>query len=488
MAFDEKVFVKALIERPTDARKYGKSFEPGWLQSVELRPVLAKLFEFTQKNSMPPSMNTLRKLFMEEDAKAYEIRYKDILDDLDKMPYDVSEAVHTLNNAREVSIVWSLESLFHSQQFSASRAALDGAEVVRDLRKWLTNFHDDNESVDLRMEEAFEKLMMERGWKNVNHKIPCGISFIDDWTGGGLRPKQLGIIIAPTGHGKSVALSVMAYKMVVSYNKNVLYISNELAWDEVTERFGALFTGYDLDTIINEPTVLKKANERIKQWGIENKLHTWEVRSEITADDIEVKLKELKDLYGWEPDAVVMDYMERMRPVLADGYSRDSTWNWLGAIAGDLVRFAKRNDVLVWSAGQTNRAGMNNKNEQTMEHTQGSIKHLQEASAVISLRSRDDYNEKIQVEHPEVSILEFRALKMRHSKRAASSILVEADLGKMLITQEFHKAADFAGLTEEDKENFKGDPDKMVEPKEVKDREYREFKKNEKTNRGKQAV
>lgn len=445
MAFDEQLFIRALMDRPADAKKYCQTFDPMWLQTVELRPILHQLFEFTKKYTVPPSIDALREVFVDMDAKLYDIRYKPVIDKIAAKQLVTSDVLLCLDKAKAAAITLSLNSLTQTGEFTRLMDANDGHEVMREIRKWYAKFEGEHDSVELRIGEAVDRMIAERGWKNEKTEIPCGIEFIDDWCGGGLRPKQLGLVLAPTGHGKSVVLTVIAYKIALLCQKRVLYISNELAWEDCTARFGALIASTDIGSIVREPTVLREGNERMTNWGLNNNLWLWETTSEITADDIESRIKHYIDLYGWCPEVVVVDYMERMKPVQT-GYARDATWNWYGAIAGDLVKLAKRNALLVWTAGQTNRSGMNNAVEQNMTQAQGSIRHLQECSAVIALRQRGDLKHDAE----DVKILEFQALKMRHSKRADDSILVEADMGKLLITKHYHSKDEWAGTGDND--------------------------------------
>lgn len=433
MGFDEKLFIRALMDRPADAKKYCQTFDPSWLRTVELRPVIDKVFTFTKDFSTPPSMDTLRKLFIDEDSQSYDIRYKQTIDDLDKCKLDTDSVLYCMDQAKDMAIVWSLESLFNRTDFAAMREDNEGKEVIREVQKWLTQFDGANDDVELRIGDAIQKLIKERGWENYNTDIPTGIEFLDDWCGGGLRPRQLGLILAPTGGGKSMALMVMAYKMSLIMGKRVLFISNELSMNEVTERFGALIAGQDMNTVQREPSVIKAGMERLQKLGIQDRLYLAEVNRDISTNDIEAMMKRYIDLYGWSPEVVIVDYMERMKPTVTD-VKRDKVWDWFGAIASDLVRFAKRTNTLVWTAGQTNRGGLSSENEQSMAQAQGSIKHMQECSAVIAMRQRGD----LKTDNDHVKILEFRALKMRHSKRDDTSLLVEVDLGKMLITRNYH--------------------------------------------------
>lgn len=432
--FDELLFIRSLMDRPADAKRYSQYMKPEWLKTVEYRILLDKVYDFTKQYSIPPSVETLRKVFIEEDQSAYNTRYKDTIDRLAKVVLEQSEVLHCLDRAKKAGIVWSLEAMFNDPDFIHKREQGDGAEVMHDLQEWITQFDGTNEDVEMRINDAVEHLIKERGWMQQDTEIPCGIEFIDDWCGGGLRPKQLGLILAPTGHGKSTCLMVMAHKMALLANTRVLFISNELAATEITERFGALISGEDINKVIHEPTVIRGGLETLNKWGYGERLWLAEVNREISTDDIEGMIARYINLYGWKPDVVVIDFMERMKPTVS-GHKRDETWNWYGAIAQDLVRFAKRCNMLVWTAGQTNRSGMNNKVEQGMAQAQGSIRHLQECSAVIAMRQRSDLDDE---KKPDIRMLEFLALKMRHSKRSETSLIVEANLGKMHISKNYH--------------------------------------------------
>jgi hypothetical protein len=87
------------------------------------------------------------------------------------------------------------------------------------------------------------------------------------------------------------------------------------------------------------------------------------------------------------------------------------------------------------------------------------VQHLQEAALVVAFRQRDDYP----LEDPNKIMIQFKPLKMRQSKKPGSSILVEADLGRINITSVVRDAKDW--LTDEKEEagpfpNGKVDKDK----------------------------
>ncbi len=448
MNFDEALFIRALTERPADAKSFAQSFEPSWLKTVEYVPILDSLFQFTKQHDTPPSLNTIREILKEQDATAYETRHKQVLDYLTDIPLDVSSAIHTISKAKNIAVAWSLDSLFHSPAMQQFIDDADGTELMHQMQTWITRFAGSTEDVERRVEDAFEELIKSRNWLSNDNQISCGIDVIDQWTGGGLKLRQLGILLAPTGHGKSTCLMIMAYKMALIEQKRVMFISNELSMDEVAERFGTLVSGEPINQVARNPEIIRDSIAKIKSYEINNKLYLVEVNRDISTNDIESMISRYVNLYGWAPEVIVIDYMERMKPT-AKGIRQGDTWTWYGAIASDLVRMSKRLKVLIWTAGQTNRSGYNSKINQNLDQAQGSIRHLQEAAAVIGMRQRPEFP----LDHDDQRVLEFTPMKMRHSRLPADPILVEANLGKMLITKNYHTAKDWT--REEDGSGFK---------------------------------
>jgi KaiC/GvpD/RAD55 family RecA-like ATPase len=438
MNFNEPVFIRAIMERPSDARRYLESFQPTWLKTSKYVPILAKIFEFTEEFSTPPSFTILRDLFITEDKTAYDIRYKDTIDELESIKFEDADVLYALSQAKNTMISWSLSHLINRPDFVRSLEEFEGGEVIHELHKWMIQFDGSNEDIERRIDEAAAELIKSKGWNTPQTNIETGIEFLDEWCGGGLRPRQLGIVVAPTGAGKSMTLMIMAYRMSTLGGKRVLFISNELSMGEITERFGTLISGRSIDEVLDVPAIIKTGlSEKMIKWNIHKNLTLVEVNREISTNDIESMISKNVNLYGWTPDVIVIDYMERMKP-LASGFKRDNTSMWFGEIAKDLIRMSKRTNTLVWTACQTNRSGFNPDVEQSMAQTQGSMKHLQEASAVVALRKRTDLVLPSLMNTP-MKILEFANLKMRHSADSKATVLVEADFSRIAITKNYHR-------------------------------------------------
>lgn len=447
--FDEGVFIWSLSARPEDARDMMSIFRPQWLHDPAHQAILAGLYRFVRNYKMVPDLDTLGKALRAEDETIYSHRLEPALDLIKQTNPPIAEQVFVVEQAKRAAITRSFQEMISQSDFQTKILSNDGRSVMRDVTRWMRQFEDSNVEVTARIDELTEMLIRENHKNAHAFKMPTNIGPIDDWTNEGLRSKQLGIIIAPTGHGKSVILMSMAFNMAIQDEVNIWFITNELSAEEQTERFLSRITGEPVSEIQDDPHI---AHHHLKKkWDINanNRLLLTSVNKEMSMNEVESMMARHNNLYGWKPNVICLDYMERMKPN-ETGYDRNREWNWLGAIAGDMVRFAKRHNIILWTAAQTNRAGMSDA-EMRMDMAQGSIKHLQEAAAVIG--SRKVYVEGEEGSGEESIGMEFFPLKMRHGKTTRSKIL-KVNLATMRITQEEGKRIDRTGDEEEDEEEL----------------------------------
>ena len=89
------------------------------------------------------------------------------------------------------------------------------------------------------------------------HTITTGWDVIDDLMDGGLGPGELGVIVAPSGIGKTWVLSALG-AAAVKAGKNVLHYTLELNENYVGLRYDACFTGIDFQNIRNNVDSVRK--------------------------------------------------------------------------------------------------------------------------------------------------------------------------------------------------------------------------------------
>jgi replicative DNA helicase len=417
------------------------------------------MYAFTRAHGEPPSIVTLHQVFKDKDEEAYNLRYREVLDSITAEIPDRSTILYVLDQARDTGVVRDFQELANDQTFLKKQADLKGSSVLKALHTFFNRHGDVGQDRTMDLREAIENLVQTAGFMPEVTRIPTGIEVIDAWSGGGLRTKQLGIIMAPTGAGKSSVLIVMGHKMAELEQKRVWIVTNELTIEEETERLLSRITGTDLTEVINDPGIAYKGLERHWKAGLHDRIRITEINREVSVDDIESEMMKWVNLIGWKPDVLILDFMERMKPCDA-GYARDKEWNWLGAISRDLSRFAKRHNILVWTAAQTNRSGMMKGATMGLEMAQASTKHLQEATVVIGMNQHEVGEDKI--------AMEFSSLKQRHSRGSFRPVMLECDLSKMSITNTVYETD-----TYEDTSTPEVAPSRALTPREKQERAQR---------------
>lgn len=444
LSFEEEQFVLALTNRDEDARRLSRIFKSDWLSDKSLVPIVDAIYAFTKEHGISPSVDTLHEYMKGEDEDIYAARWKSTLDRLGIYTPDQSRMILAIEKAKEYGSSLALDSLIQSETFKSCLEEGDGKNLIRQVQGFLNKWTEEPESEGvLNIRDAFGKLLDEHKWLGRPDRISCGILPIDDWTNNGLRPHQLGILMAPTGGGKSAALLNIAHHAATIEQLPVLMITNELTLNEQSERFlvrmqrPRVVNGspvwHTLQEVQDDPAVAYRGLGRRWVAGLEKRLYLCSVDINQTADDIEELLKRLRLEEGFVPALIVIDYMERMSP-RGQSVSKEKEWIYLGEIAKDLVRAAKRTNTLIWTAVQTNRAGLSKGADLDMTMGQGSIRQFQEA-AFVGAMQKITVPVTMQGEQ-DVPCIKFSEQKQRHNANENRAVLVKHELSRMFISKD----------------------------------------------------
>lgn len=434
--FPEIIFLYSLITREESAKQFSFLYQEKYFERAECGAIFQEIRAFVKKHGIPPSVRVIRKLFQSKDSIVYENRFKEILDEIDdyaKNP-DLSEIAWCLDKAKDVATVRAFKDMIADPALQATIDGLDGGDVLRRINSLQKRFESTADRKTMNIREAIESLVREDGFTPTLQRVPTGINIIDQWCGGGLRPKQLGIIVGVTGHGKSATLVNIADRMARNEDKKVWLVTNELSLFELTERILSRISGINIEHIMNAPAMgLGRLHRQWTMNRFDKKLMITDyMRPPISSLDLEEEMLRNKNLYGFLPDILVLDFMERMYPDptrKGRGTKGNEEWINLQFIAQDLISMAKRYNLIIWTAVQTNRGGTD-ADKIELKHVQASLRHVQEATAVIALRQRKIINE---AGNSKVGI-EFFNMKQRQAKLTFESVVLEADLAKMNIT------------------------------------------------------
>ncbi len=167
---------------------------------------------------------------------------------------------------------------------------------------------------------------------------------------GGLRPGNLSILAAVTGAGKTtVACSITA--QLCLRGASVLYISGEMPWAELMERFAAAQVGIPLgrfrQAALEEDDYRRLADARdgIRAWSLRM------VGRPMRVAEIGAELRRFRMDLRRPVDLVVVDYLQKMRG--RPGFK--SRYEEVSGISNDLKALALDMGVPVLAAAQLRR-------------------------------------------------------------------------------------------------------------------------------------
>lgn len=191
-------------------------------------------------------------------------------------------------------------------------------------------------------------------------RIPFDIEFLNKISKGGLPRKTLNVALAGTGVGKSLFMCHCAAANLVQ-GKNVLYITMEMAEEEIARRIDANI----LDIPIGELDIIDKASFDKKVAKVKGKTAGKIVIKEYPTSsagsaNFRHLLQELKLKKNFIPDIIYIDYLNICASSRLKMTSNVNSYTYVKAIAEELRGLAVEFNVPIVSATQTTRSGYSN--------------------------------------------------------------------------------------------------------------------------------
>ena len=179
--------------------------------------------------------------------------------------------------------------------------------------------------------------------------ISTGWDKIDKITGKGIGSGELGVVIAPTGAGKSMALAHIG-TAAVKNGKNIVHYTLELSEAVTGQRYDSCTTGVPLSQLFDRKDEVFENIADIKGSLIIKEYPT----KTASPNTIRKHLEKLKK-QNRKIDMIIVDYADLLRPAKTYKEKR----NELESIYEDLRAIAQENQCPIWTASQTNRSGLN---------------------------------------------------------------------------------------------------------------------------------
>ena len=228
------------------------------------------------------------------------------------------------------------------------------------------------------------------------NKIEFDLEYFNKITKGGIPNKTLNIALAGTGVGKSLFMCHVASSVLLQ-NKNVLYITLEMAEEKIAERIDANL----LNIPIQDITDLPKPMFDSKVVSLSKKTQgTLIIKEYPTASahsgHFKALLNELSLKKSFKPDIIFIDYLNICASSRYRGGSNVNSYSYIKAIAEELRGLAVETNVPIVSATQTTRSGYGN-SDVDLTDTSESFGLPATADLMFALISTEELEEQNQI-------------------------------------------------------------------------------------------
>jgi replicative DNA helicase len=214
--------------------------------------------------------------------------------------------------------------------------------------------------------------------EDYRHPIPMGIVGIDKLLKGGLAKGEIGVILAPTGVGKTTILTKIA-NTAFNLGYNVLQVFFEDNPKIVQRKHFTIWTGIEPDNLANhKEEVMSKITEI--QETMKNKLVLKKLASDtMTMNQIKNQVRKMI-AEGNKIDLILLDYIDC---VLPESTSKDE-WKAEGSVMRGFEAMCHELNLVGWTATQGNRSSISSE-VVTTDQMGGSIKKAQVGHVIITV-------------------------------------------------------------------------------------------------------
>lgn len=230
-------------------------------------------------------------------------------------------------------------------------------------------------------------------YHRIENRISFDLQFFNDITNGGTPSKTLNVILAGTGVGKSLFMCHHAANCLAQ-NKNVLYITCEMAEERIAERIDANLMDITLDELKDLPkqmydNKLEKLSNRIKGKLIIKEYPT----ASASANHFRYLIDELQLKRKFVPDIIFIDYLNICSSSRFKNNGSVNSYTFIKSIAEELRGLAVEKNVPIFTATQTNRQGYSN-SDVSLEDTSESFGLPATADFMFAIMSNEDLDKQ----------------------------------------------------------------------------------------------
>jgi replicative DNA helicase len=314
-----------------------------FLEYRYLQAFVEKIFQYKKKYSSHPSNETMKTIIRSGIDDLNEVTQKQIRDYYAKAMADIS-ILESCEFVKDTAIDFCRKQKLREAMLKSTtllqKCSFDEISVV--INNALKAGADADFGYDYikDFEERFEftgRETITTGWKKM-----------DEITGGGGGRGEIGVVIAPTGVGKSMVLVHLGAEAVKA-GMTVVHYTLELKDTVIASRYDSCITGIPLNELMDRKEEIREYLRDIDGTLIVKEYPT----KTATTNTIRAHLQKLKQ-QDIVPDMIIVDYADLLKTLSARSEKREE----LESIYEELRAIMMENQVVGWTASQTNRTGL----------------------------------------------------------------------------------------------------------------------------------
>ena len=346
--------------------------ENNYFENKYFKIIIQMIKEYYKKYDHTPSFDTLEQVAKSELQQ--ETAVKVVLDTIKKIksaPIDGADFVQ--EKALKFCKQQELQKVMKKAQKIIDGGEFENYDTLEEMvREALLVGSKDTSTMDVfsNLDQVLDD--------DYRHPIPMGIPGIDRLLKGGLAKGEIGVILAPTGVGKSTILTKIA-NHAFNLGFNVLQIFFEDNPKVIQRKHFTLWTKIHPDELSEKKEdVLKKVKEI--ESTMENTLDLKKLPSD-TVTMLQIK-NEIRKMIadGVKIDMVVVDYIDCIVPDKNLG----DEWKSEGSVMRGFEAMCHELNLVGWTATQGNRSSISSE-VVTTDQMGGSIKKAQVGHVIISV-------------------------------------------------------------------------------------------------------
>ena len=339
--FQETLCQMILQDRPF-ADQISEVLDINFLELRYLRVFVQKIFEYREKYEVHPTYKTMISIVradLEDENVATQQQLRNYFARIHDSQVNGSE--YTKNIALDFCRKQKLkEAMIKSVPLLEKSSFDEIAKIINDAIKM-----GDPSDFGYDYLKDFEKRFEIKS----RNPITTGWQDIDDLCRGGLGKGELGVVIAPTGAGKSMVL-VHLGSQAIKLGKTVVHYTLELSDTVIASRYDSCITKIPLSQLHSFKEEIYEQVQDMDGVLIVKEYPTKSASSRSLRTHLEkLRMREII------PDMVIIDYGDLLRPISGKSEKRHE----LESIYEEMRGLAQEFDCAVWTASQTNRSGLN---------------------------------------------------------------------------------------------------------------------------------